>query len=113
VAEFCRAGVKKVLEQIGLNVVESGGNAVLSAEIKSFFVIETNVYKADVSLKVKLQDKSGKTLWTGITSGEATRFGRSYKDENYYEALSDSLTQAVYKLLQANTFRQALISAGS
>ena len=36
-------------------------------------------------------DQDGKTLWNGLASREATRFGRSYQAENYYEVLSDAV----------------------
>ena len=68
-------------------------------------------YNGDVRLKVTLIDPSGTSLWTGITSGAATRFGRSYRAENYYEVLSDSLVKAVQNLMQNASFRSALEGA--
>jgi hypothetical protein len=53
-------------------------------------------------------DRSGKTLWKGLVSGDATRFGRSYKAENYYEVLSDAVVNTVSSMLQAADFQKAL-----
>jgi len=53
-------------------------------------------------------DRDGKTLWNGLASGEATRFGRSYKAENYYEVLSDAVVNTVSSMLQAVDFQKAI-----
>jgi len=53
-------------------------------------------------------DRDGKTLWNGLASGDATRFGRSYKIENYYEALSDAIVNTVSSMLQSAPFQRAL-----
>ena len=43
-----------------------------------------------------------------MASGGSKRFGRSYKAENYYETLSDSVVEAVYKMLSSSEFMAAL-----
>jgi hypothetical protein len=108
VSAFVTDHMRKLFGSGGINVVDSGGTTVLKSEIQQFFVEETETYKGDVRLKVTLSDASGKQLWTGITGGTSTRFGRSYKAENYYETLSDSVIEAVYNLLQNPGFRAAL-----
>ena len=57
-------------------------------------------------------DQDGKTLWNGLASGEATRFGRSYQAENYYEVLSDAVVNTVSSMLQAADFRKAMSGPG-
>ena len=52
--------------------------------------------------------RDGQTLWSGLASGEAKRFGRSYKIENYYEVLSDALVNTVSSMLQSAEFQKAL-----
>jgi hypothetical protein len=49
-----------------------------------------------------------RTLWSGLASGDATRFGRSYKLENYYEVLSDAIVNTVNSMLQSADFLKAL-----
>jgi hypothetical protein len=68
-----------------------------------------DLYKGDVRMVVTLTDANGKSLWTGTTGGSASRFGRSYKAENYFEALSDSLIEATYNLLRNPGFHDALV----
>jgi hypothetical protein len=52
--------------------------------------------------------RGGKTLWSGVASGDATRFGRSYKLENYYEVLSDAIVNTASSMLQSPEFQKAL-----
>jgi hypothetical protein len=55
--------------------------------VKRFFVREDASYKSEVAIHLTVVDRDGKVLWNRLASGEATRFGRSYKAENYYEVL--------------------------
>ena len=108
VAEFCTLHFRDSLRQLGLSVVSEGGEAVVSAEILEFMVIETNTYKGEVRLKVSVK-RSGKPGWVGVTSGTSSRFGRSYKAENYYETISDSLLEASLGAARDEGFRRALL----
>jgi hypothetical protein len=47
--------------------------------------METGTYRGSVSLLVHAKNAQGKDIWSGIIAGDAQRFGRSYKAENYYE----------------------------
>ncbi len=96
------------LRQFGVDTTDKGGTVVLKGEVLRFFVTESHTYDSDVGVKVTLETPGGKTLWTGLTSGSATRFGRSYKAENYYEVLSDALLEASHDLLTSSGFREAL-----
>jgi hypothetical protein len=108
VPDFVTSNMRQLMSKVGLNVVESGGDAVVGGEIRSFFVEETDTYMGDVTLRVTVKDKSGKTLWSGASSGASKRFGRSYKADNYYETLSDALIEATQGLLQNPGFNKAL-----
>lgn len=110
VPEFITANIVNLLERIGLQVIDADKESdfILKGEVKNFFVTETNVYTGDVSLRVELINKEGKTVWFGVTTGADRRFGRSYKLENYYEVLSDSLQEAVYKMVLNDSFMKAL-----
>jgi len=108
VPAFVTEHMKQIISAAGLNVVDSGGTHVLRAELKQFYVDETDTYKGDVRLLVTLTNSSGTSVWTGVTGGSATRFGRSYRAENYYETLSDSLIEATSNLLKNPSFHDAL-----
>jgi hypothetical protein len=108
VSAFVTDHMKALISRVGIDVVDSGGTAILKGEIKQFFVDETETYKGDVRLRLTLTNPAGNVLWTGTTGGAAVRFGRSYKAENYYETLSNSLIDATSHLLQDAGFRKAL-----
>lgn len=108
VSAFVTDHMKSLISRVGIDVVDSGGTAMLKGEIKQFFVDETEIYKGDVRLRLTLTNPAGEILWTGTTRGAAIRFGRSYRAENYYETLSDSLIEATYHLVQDADFRKAL-----
>jgi hypothetical protein len=95
-------------EQFGVETTGEGGTLVLEGEVKRFFVTESHTYDGDVGVKVALKTPDGKVLWEGIANGAATRFGRSYKIENYHEVLSDAVFQAAFNLLQNQAFHDAL-----
>jgi len=107
-AKFVKDNLDRVLSDAGLDLVGSGGDVIITGELKRFFVLETSSYAGDVSLKLEVKSKGGKLLWAGTAGGTAKRFGRSYKAENYHETLSDSLMDAAYKLLQNESFLKAL-----
>lgn len=111
VSAFVTNRMKALMSAAGIKVVDSGGTAILKTELRQFFVDETNIYEAAVILRVTLTDPNGNVLWSGLTGGAASRFGRSYKAENYYETLSDSLVGAVHQLIQNRGFRETLAAS--
>ncbi len=108
VAAFVTDHLKDSVREAGLNVVDAEADVDVSGEIRKFFVAETDTYNGEISLFIHIKDKNGKELWTGIVGGDATRFGRSYKAENYFEVMSDMVLRATYNLLSSGDFRAAL-----
>ena len=108
VARFVTYRVKSLMSGLGLEVVESGGDVILKGEIRKFFVEETNRYNAEVELQATFTDANGKILWVVSTTGSSSRFGISYKADNYYEVLSDALIGATHELVHNPGFRKAL-----
>lgn len=107
VAAFVTREMKDLLSRSGVDVVKDGG-LILRGEVISFFVTETNTYNGDVQVKLTLQTPAGKVLWQGLVGGAARHFGRSYREENYYETLSDSLVHLAANLLHDPDFRKAV-----
>ena len=108
VARFVTYQVKLLMSGLGLKVVESGGEVILKGEIKTFFVEDASRYNAEVGLQATFIDANGKILWVVATSGSSSRFGISYKADNYYEVLSDALIGAAHELVHNPGFRKAL-----
>lgn len=109
VAAFLGSHAKDLYREAGLTLAASEAEAtvVVKVEVTRCMVIEQDTYKGSLNLVIEV-DRSGKPLWRGTVLGEATRWGRSYKLENYYEAISDSLMDAVGKSLKSQSFLDAL-----
>jgi hypothetical protein len=108
VGAFVSTHMRELFTKAGLNTVDSDGAVVVKGEVKQFFVAETNTYEGSVAVHLTLVGHDGKTLWSGTASGDAKRFGRSYKAENYYEVLSDSVVNTASSMLQSAEFQKAL-----
>jgi hypothetical protein len=108
VGAFVSAHIRDLFKQAGLNTVDSNGSVIVKGEVTQFFVTETNTYEAQVAVHLSVESPAGATLWSGVASGDAKRFGRSYKAENYYEVLSDATVNAVSSMLQSSEFQRAL-----
>jgi hypothetical protein len=108
VPAFIADHMKEAMRGLGMSVVDAGGDVSLSAEVRQFFVTETNTYQGNVSLLVHLKNAAGKEIWSGVVLGSAEHFGRSYKAENYDETFSDMVLHVTYNLLANPAFHDAL-----
>ena len=108
VAVFVTDHLKGTVRSAGLNVVDGDADISVSGEIRKFFVTEDNTYNGEISLMIHVKDRSGKELWSGIVNGDATRWGRSYKAENYFEVMSDMILRAAFNMLSSEGFHAAL-----
>ncbi len=108
VGAFVSTHMRELFDKAGLKTVDSNGVVTIKGEVKQFFVRETSTYKTEVAVHLTLIGRDGKTLWSGLASGDARRFGRSYRLENYYEGLSDALVNTVSSMLQSAEFQKAL-----
>jgi len=98
----------QLLKEFGVDAAGSGGTLSLEADIVKFYVTEEALYKAEVALKVRLKSPSGAVLWEGFITTSASRWGASYKAENYYELLSNTTIDAIHTLLKNDAFKQAV-----
>ena len=112
VGSFVSQNIRHLFDQAGVKTVDSNGQVIIKGEVKKFFVREESTYKSTVEIHLTLIDQDGETLWNGLASGEATRFGRSYQAENYYEVLSDAVVNTVSSMLQAADFQKAMSGHG-
>jgi len=110
VASFVTDHVKDTFSKAGINVVDTGGDFVVSGEIRDLFVNETDQYVGNITVYVTLTDASGKVVWQGVAGGGANNFGRSYKADNYYETLSNAVLKLSNSLLNSPGFHGALQS---
>ena len=108
VGSFVSTHMRELFNNAGLKTVDSGGTVTIKGEVTQFFVRETSLYRSEVAVHLTVVGRDGKVLWSGTASGEAKRFGRSYKLENYYEVLSDAIVNTVSSMLQSAQFQKAL-----
>lgn len=108
VGAFVSTHMRELFEQAGLRTADADAPITIQGEVRQFFVRETSTYKSAVSVHLTVLAADGRSLWSGTASGEATRFGRSYKLENYYEVLSDAVVNTVSSMLQSPEFQKAL-----
>lgn len=108
VGAFVSSHMRELFDRAGFKTVEGNGAVTIKGEVKQFFVRETATYKSEVTVHLTVVGHGGRTLWSGLASGDATRFGRSYKLENYYEVLSDAVVNAVSSMLESAEFKKAL-----
>jgi hypothetical protein len=108
VGAFVSKHMRELFTKAGIKTVDAGGDVIVKGEVRQFFVRETNTYKAEVAVHLTVVGKDGATLWSGVAPGDASRFGRSYLLENYYEVLSDALVNATSSTLQSAEFQKAL-----
>lgn len=108
VAAFVATHMRQIFDRAGLTTVDSGGDVVVSGEVRQFFVEETETYKANIVVHLTVRNNAGAAVWEGDVSGSASTFGRSYSMENYSQVLSDSVIDATATLLKDHDFRSAL-----
>jgi hypothetical protein len=108
VPAFVTDKLKKILSDAGLSMVDRDGDFVLSGELQKWFVEEIKSYDGEARIQFAVKNRAGKELWMGVIGGQEGTFGRSYKDENYYEALSNSIVATAVNLLKDPGLRRAL-----
>ena len=90
---------------------KAGAGLLLEPEVIKFFVVEEHTYKAEVTMKFRLKKRDGTDIWAGIVGGAASRFGRSLKESNYQEVISDAVLSCYSKLWADPGYRQAWADA--
>jgi hypothetical protein len=108
VGAFVSTHMRELFNHAGIRTVDSNGDVIVKGEVRQFFVRETHTYKSEVAVHLTVVGRDGATLWGGIAAGDASRFGRSYNLENYYEVLSDAVVNATSSTLQSAEFQKAL-----
>ncbi len=79
VGAFVSTHMRELFDKAGLKTVDSNGAVIIKGEVKRFFARETSTYKSELLVHVTVVGHDGATLWSGMASGDSTRFGRSYK----------------------------------
>jgi hypothetical protein len=102
VGEFVERTLVEIGRQWGI-VDQDESDILLDGMLLRFEVHEANqavgaTFKASVGLAFELQ-QGGATLWTGKATGDATRYGKKFSNENCNEVLSDALLEAFAQIV--------------
>ena len=100
VGSFLTDRLLSVLHANGIDAVTADPTRVMRIEVARFYVIEGETYKAEVGLRVTIEDGAGRSLWQGLAEGTSNRLGRSYEPENYNEALCNAFLEAIKDLMK-------------
>jgi len=103
--EFSTTVLKKCLSEWGVRL--GPGGLRLRGEITNLLVTEDQTYSTAASMRFRLEDRAGTTLWEGIVMGEAHQWGSSFKEENYNEEISDALKRTYAHLVENPGFQKA------
>lgn len=111
VEEFVSGVLVQVARDHGIGLSDEAPKT-LSIKLTRFRVEETNqavgaTYVANVSLTGELKSDSGDKLWEGVATGDATRWGRKFNNDNCDEVLSDALLEAYANLLSEDELQAA------
>jgi hypothetical protein len=109
VAPYVSMQLLNLMKESGLPVIDrtEGATIVVSGELLRFNVIEKDTYQGECRAMLEVRSRE-KLVWKGLALGRASRFGRSYKLENYHEILSDSIVDCVSRLLADQVFVNVL-----
>lgn len=100
VQPYLASVVEELLHEWGIQT-QDDANLSLNVIFVQFSVLETNqalgaTYQANVRISAEL---TGAAEWSGGASGDATRYGKKFSNNNVNEVLSDAVLEALASLL--------------
>lgn len=107
VPKFCDEHVREILIAAGLRQRE-GGSVEVVPELVHFEVVEGGTYQASVRIRFTVRRLGSAQSLSFMANGTSKRWGRSRSVENYNEALSNALEDAMKQLLQNAEFANAI-----
>lgn len=110
VGQYCTDKLGAILVSAGARL-EPGAPTMLEVELLDYFVVEGGTFEGTVRLRATLK-RSGGEGWTKTFAGTSKRWGRTHNPENFNEALSNSLAEAIQQLLKDEEFARALGAPG-
>jgi hypothetical protein len=100
VQPYLASVVEELLHEWGIQT-QDDASLSLNVILVRFSVLETNravgaTYEANVQISAEL---TGSAEWSGGASGDATRYGKKFSNDNVNEVLSDAVLEALASLL--------------
>ena len=104
VGKFAEEQLARILRANGVKLGDTRATRIVTGEVRRFFVVEENTYQTHVAIKFRVANMDGQEVWQGVSEGSSHRFGRSFKADNYQEALCNAFLEAVKALLENQDF---------
>jgi hypothetical protein len=108
VAAYCSARMGDMLRLAGARF-EQPPRAVVEVDLLEYRVDETGRFNGQVVLQVTVH-ATGAVDWSRTYRGTSHRWGKTHSPDNFNEALSNALADAVGHLFADDTFGQALLA---
>ena len=108
VAQYCSARIGEMLRAAGARLDESPV-AVVETDLVEFRVNEGGRFNGLVALRVNVR-RTGSADWSKTYQGTSSRWGKSHSPDNFNEALSNALAEAVTQLVKDDAFALALMA---
>jgi hypothetical protein len=106
VAQFASTRVGEMLRAAGARLDETP-ISVVETDLAEYKVVEGGKFNGVVALRVTVR-RGGSPDWSKTYQGKSSRWGRSHSPDNFNEALSNALAEAVGFLLKDDLFAAAL-----
>ncbi len=112
VEEYVRAALVQQAREWTFVIADADeAKVVLAGKLTQLAVEETNqavgaTYEARCTLEFELR-RGGAKEWSGVFTGDATRYGKKYSADNINEVLSDALAEAFANALNDSGLRSA------
>jgi hypothetical protein len=110
VAEYCTQKFGELLAKAGAKIATTGATVTLKPELVSYQVVEGEVFNGEVVIRITALEND-KVIYEGTHSGKSKRWGRSRSPDNYNEALSNALFEAMKELVKDELLAKALGAA--
>ena len=113
VPRFLAQSLEDVLRANGVTLDKPAAGPVIKAEVRRYFVAEGETYNADALILFILEDGGGHVLGSLLAEGHAKRWGRSFSEENYQEALGNAYLEAVKSFFASREVQAAMRGAAA
>ena len=98
--------INRLFTEAGFKVKKTA-STIIDITINDLFVEEANTYRGLMKGTVQVI-KNDTPVWSNVSLGNAKRWGKSFKEDNYNEALTNTIVDFVDKLTDDQKFLSSI-----
>jgi hypothetical protein len=98
VGTFLDKWITDKMRGLGLTITQDNPERVITLELIELWAIESTRYQCVIRVKVQVLTPDGKEIWAGVIAGNGENWGRSLKELNYQETISNAILDLIYTL---------------